>query len=96
MYGDGGSRGGSGSGWSDVSPELSPALKMRGAWLNALDATLTPGFAVELLLPASGGEAVAGRKGERGRMWRVDVGLEEIAGSVPGMGAVIGRWCREI
>jgi len=52
---------------------------------------------VELMLPASGGgEAVAGKRGERGRMWRVDVGLEEIAGSVPGLGAVMGRWCREI
>lgn len=31
-----------------------------------------------------------------GAMWKVDVGLEEIAGSVEGLSAVMGKWCREI
>ena len=34
-------------------------------------------------------------RGEPGSMWRVDVGLEEIGGSVK-MGAVMSRWCKEI
>ncbi|KAL8788058.1 MAG: hypothetical protein Q9195_007472 [Heterodermia aff. obscurata] len=51
--------------------------------------------ALELVLPATGGSTAAKGRGEQGRMWRVDVGLEEIGGSVK-MGAVLARWCREI
>ena len=52
-------------------------------------------IALELVLPATGG-AMAGRgRGEQGRMWRVDVGLEEIGACVK-MGPVMARWCREI
>ena len=46
---------------------------------------------LDLVLPATGGTG----KGEQGRMWKVDVGLEEI-GSVVKLGAVMARWCREI
>lgn len=57
---------------------------------------------VELLMPAGGaGSGVGGGSGNAGggrggRMWRVDVGLEEIGPSVPGLGAVMARWCREL
>lgn len=57
---------------------------------------------LELLMPAGGtGSGVGGGSGNGGggaggRMWRVDVGLEEIGPSVPGLGAVMARWCREI
>ena len=51
--------------------------------------------ALELVLPVTGGTTVGKGRGEQGRMWRVDVGLEEIGGSVK-MGAVLARWCREI
>ena len=50
---------------------------------------------LELVLPATGGMAVDGRKGEQSRMCRVDVGLEEVGGIVK-MGAVMARWCKEI
>ena len=50
---------------------------------------------LELVLPVTGGTTVRRGRGEQGRMWRVDVGLEEIGGSVK-MGAVMTRWCREI
>ena len=52
-------------------------------------------IALELVLPATGGTLAGKGKGEQGRMWRADVGLEEIGGSVK-MGAVMARWCREI
>ena len=51
----------------------------------------------ELLVPAGisggarGGDLTAG-----GRMWKVDVGLEEITGSVETMSGVTIKWCREI
>lgn len=51
--------------------------------------------ALELVLPVTGGTTAGKGRGEQGRMWRVDVGLEEIGGSVK-MGAVLARWCREI
>lgn len=35
-------------------------------------------------------------EGRRGGMWKVDVALEEIAPSVPGLGSVMAKWCREI
>ncbi|KAH0543449.1 hypothetical protein FGG08_002214 [Glutinoglossum americanum] len=52
-----------------------------------------------LIIPALGG--VAGGNGTRdvgrmGRMFRVDVGLEEIWQSMPSLGAVMTKWCREI
>ena len=51
---------------------------------------------LELILPATGG----GGKGEmgraNGRMWRVDVGLEEIGPSASGMNSVMAKWCKEI
>jgi len=50
------------------------------------------------LLVGVGGLGGGGRKGEQGkgeRLWRCDVGLEEIAGSVD-MSTVLARWCREI
>lgn len=60
---------------------------------------------LELVVPAIGGGGGGGgagagageTKGEGSRMmWRVDVSLEEIAPSVEGLGAVMGKWCREI
>ena len=52
-------------------------------------------ISLELVLPATGGTMAGRGRGEQGRMWRVDVGLEEIGGSVK-MGPVMARWCREI
>ncbi|MCJ1266599.1 hypothetical protein MMC22_006484 [Lobaria immixta] len=43
---------------------------------------------LELVLSISGGRG--------GGIWRVDVALEEIAPSVPGLGSVMAKWCREI
>ncbi|MCJ1471294.1 hypothetical protein MMC07_009942 [Pseudocyphellaria aurata] len=43
---------------------------------------------LELVVPVSG---VRG-----GGVWRVDVALEEIAPSVPELGTVMAKWCREI
>ncbi len=34
--------------------------------------------------------------GAGGRMWKIDVGLEEITGSVDGLSGVMAKWCREI
>ena len=42
---------------------------------------------LELVMPAMGA---------KGAMWRVDVALEEIEGSVEGLSAVMAKWCREI
>lgn len=53
----------------------------------------------ELLIPASMGAGAIGGIGGVGRenkMWKVDVGLEEIPGSVEGLSGIMGRWCREI
>ncbi|KAI9774680.1 MAG: hypothetical protein M1840_002929 [Geoglossum simile] len=55
-----------------------------------------------LIIPAIGGTAGAisgnGTRdvGRMGRMFRVDVGLEEIWQSMPNLGAVMAKWCREI
>lgn len=38
--------------------------------------------------------SVSGNRG--GALWRVDVALEEIEPSVPGLGSVMAKWCREI
>lgn len=65
-----------------------------GAWERLMD--------LELVMPAVGtGSGVGGGSGNggggrAGRMWRVDVGLEEIAPSVTGLSAVMARWCKEI
>jgi len=50
----------------------------------------------ELLVPAGMGGGVARDGGMGGRMWKVDVGLEEISGSVDGLSGVMSKWCREI
>ena len=59
----------------------------KGAWERLVS--------LELVMPA-----VGGGRGERGEMWRVDVGLEEIGGSLEGMGGAgmggLMKWCREI
>jgi origin recognition complex subunit 4 len=56
------------------------------SWERLIDA--------ELLVPASMG---SGRDvGREGRMWKVDVGLEEIPGSVDGLSTIMTKWCREI
>lgn len=59
--------------------------------------------AYELFLPIGFGPAgsvmVGGGSGSdrQGKMWRVDVGLEEIPPAVgPNLSNVMGRWCREI
>ena len=51
---------------------------------------------LELILPALGGSAKYDMGRADGRMWRVDVGLEEIGPSVSGMNGVMSKWCREI
>jgi origin recognition complex subunit 4 len=52
----------------------------------------------DLLVPLSigGGNTRGQDSGASGRMWKIDVGLEEIAGSVVGLSGVMSRWCREI
>ena len=58
-----------------------------GAWERLAD--------YEILIPATIGGG--GRDASTsGRMWKVDVGLEEIAGSVEGLSSVMSKWCREI
>ncbi|KAH7383673.1 origin recognition complex subunit 4 C-terminus-domain-containing protein [Cadophora sp. MPI-SDFR-AT-0126] len=48
-----------------------------------------------LLVPA--GIGGGGRDfGAGGRMWKIDVGLEEITGSVDSLSGVMAKWCREI
>lgn len=60
----------------------------KGAWEHL--------SSLELVLPAVG----AGRRGGRGEMWRVDVGLDEIGVGLEGVDvpgkAGLGKWCREI
>ena len=50
----------------------------------------------ELLVPAGIGGGGARDFGAGGRMWKVDVGLEEITGSVEAMSGVMVKWCGEI
>lgn len=52
----------------------------------------------ELLIPAGlGGGGLAAREaGREGKMWRVDIGIEEIPGSVDGLSSVLAKWCKEI
>ena len=49
-----------------------------------------------LLVPAAIGGGGGRDFGAAGRMWKVDVGLEEIAGSVETLGGVMVKWTREI
>lgn len=49
-----------------------------------------------LLVPVDGKGNGGGGGGKGTKMWRVDVGLEEIGGCVDGLGEVFARWCREI
>lgn len=49
-----------------------------------------------LLVPAGIGGGGGRDFGAGGRMWKVDVGLEEITGSVGAMSGVMIKWCREI
>ncbi|CAG8982252.1 hypothetical protein HYALB_00004486 [Hymenoscyphus albidus] len=50
----------------------------------------------EVLIPAAIGGSGGKDIGMGGRMWKVDVGLEEIPGSVDGLSSVMTKWCREI
>ncbi|RDW58095.1 hypothetical protein BP6252_13506 [Coleophoma cylindrospora] len=50
----------------------------------------------ELLIPATMGAASGRDIGIGGRMWKVDVGLEEISGSLEGLTGIMAKWCREI
>ncbi|KAI9785449.1 MAG: hypothetical protein M1835_003329 [Candelina submexicana] len=71
-----------------------------GAWENLMD--------YELLVPAigtlggiaavsgTGGGTGSREVGRAGKMVRVDVGLEEILPSVPGISAVMAKWCKEV
>jgi hypothetical protein len=61
-----------------------------GAWerLEVLE-FLVPGFGV-------GGMGRTTDVGRAGRLWKVDVGLEEIAGWKPDMSTVTLKWCKEI
>lgn len=49
-----------------------------------------------LLVPAGIGGGGAKDFGAGGRMWKIDVGLEEITGSVDGLSGIMAKWCREI
>ncbi|KFY34864.1 hypothetical protein V494_06407 [Pseudogymnoascus sp. VKM F-4513 (FW-928)] len=64
-----------------------------GSWETLVD--------YELLVPASMGAGPmgglgGGGVGREGKMWKVDVGLEEIAGSVSGLTSAMTKWCKEI
>ncbi|ELR07505.1 hypothetical protein VC83_02114 [Pseudogymnoascus destructans] len=64
-----------------------------GSWETLVD--------YELLVPVSMGAGPmgglgGGGVGREGKMWKVDVGLEEIAGSVGGLTSVMTKWCKEI
>lgn len=62
-----------------------------GAWERLVDC--------ELLVPAAiGGASTASRRdgGRENKMWKVDVWLDEIPGSVEGLGGIMSKWCREI
>jgi origin recognition complex subunit 4 len=59
-----------------------------GAWERLAD--------YELLIPAGIGGGAGRDFGVGGRMWKIDVGLEEITGSVVGLSGVMAKWCREI
>lgn len=53
-------------------------------------------IALGLLVPAGiGGSRSLGHGGLDGKMWKVDVALEEIPTAVK-LNAVLARWCREI
>ncbi|RDL38824.1 uncharacterized protein BP5553_03164 [Venustampulla echinocandica] len=52
--------------------------------------------AYELLVPAGIGGGGGRDFGIAGRMMKVDVGLEEITGSLDGLAGVMAKWCREI
>lgn len=57
--------------------------------------------AIGLLSTTAGATGAGGGNGTRdvgrmGRMYRVDVGLEEILPSVPGMHHTMAKWCKEI
>lgn len=54
-----------------------------------------------LLVPAGLGGGTVGVSDGGGvekevKMWKVDVGLEEIPGAVEGLSGVMAKWCREI
>ncbi|KAG4439502.1 hypothetical protein IFR05_005038 [Cadophora sp. M221] len=49
-----------------------------------------------LLVPAGIGGGSGRDSGAGGRMWKLDVGLEEITGSVDSLSGVMAKWCREI
>ncbi|MCJ1292115.1 hypothetical protein MMC34_003665 [Xylographa carneopallida] len=53
---------------------------------------------LELLVPAlgAGGGAAMAEVGRSGKLWKVDVGLEEIGASQLEMGSVMAKWCKEI
>lgn len=57
-----------------------------GAWERLVE--------YDLLISAALGTAHVG--GAAGRMWKVDIALEEIPGSVEGLTGVMLKWCREI
>jgi len=59
-----------------------------GAWEKLAD--------YELLIPAGIGGGSGKYFGAGGRMWKVDVGLEEVTGSVDSLSGVMAKWCREI
>lgn len=49
-----------------------------------------------LLVPAGiGGSRTLGHAGLEGKMWKVDVALEEIPAAVK-LSTILARWCREI
>ncbi|KEY74283.1 hypothetical protein S7711_00441 [Stachybotrys chartarum IBT 7711] len=54
-------------------------------------------IALGLLFPSGlgGGRALGGHEGLDGKMWKVDVALEEIPAAVK-LNQVLARWCREI
>ena len=54
--------------------------------------------ALELLVPALGTGGAGGMAdvGRAGKLWKVDVDLEEIGGSRLDMSSIMARWCKEI
>ena len=91
-------RGGSGGGGSVLGGGGARRPWGREAALRAWETLVE----MELVVPAVGGGAESGRvwgggaDGGRARLWKVDVGLEDIGESEAEMNAAMRRWCKEI
>ncbi|CAL3965181.1 unnamed protein product [Diplocarpon coronariae] len=71
---------------------VSAKVWSRDVALGAWERLAEYGILVPTAICGGGGRDV----GVGGRMWKIDVGLEEISGSVECLSGVMAKWCREI